>query len=145
MPELTVEIPKLRISSWQRAEKLAESYVRLNSAMERIEEAFREFATEHKREVGRQRQLGDVVLCFRKVSPAVVAKPTDTATAFLVAGYRHLVVRKWYILKAEVKEFLKKANAETVQEFADHGLSIRAGSEIFELKLAKESDEEEEE
>jgi hypothetical protein len=145
MPELTVEVPKLRIASWQRAEALAESYVKLNSAMERIEEAFKEFAQEHKREIGRERQIGGVTLKFRKVAQAVVAKPKETAVAFLAMNYRKLVVKAWTILTGEVKAFLKTADLATVQEFADHGISLRDAYEVFELKLAREADSEDEE
>lgn len=126
----------MQLKTWEDAETAGTEFAELSSKLEILKEQLREFCERRHDNVGKARLLGPVLVGFRKV-PANVAVDND-GYEWLCDKYARYIITVEEPNRAGLREFLR-AHPELRGPFASAGVIYRDTTEVFYLKLARET------
>ena len=130
----------MELKTWEDAETAGTEFAELTSQLEILKEQLREFCQSRHDAVGKARVLGPVLVGFRKEAAAVVISDRPSAIRFLKHTDRDNYLRTVEeIDRARLKKFMAKlATTLCLDQLRKAGITLRAATEKFYVKLARE-------
>ena len=133
----------MEIKTWEDAEIAAQEYAEATSKLERLTEGLKAFAERRHDQVGKARNLGPVIIGFRKEAEAAVISNQSSAISFLkTKGYASFIKLVQEIDRTKLRNYLSRNGAEELEKLRLAGITLRAATEKFYLKLARNSGKE---
>lgn len=133
----------MEIKTWEDAEIVAGQYAAIYSQLERLTEELKAFAERRHDQVGKARSLGPVIIGFRKEAAAVVIEDEARAISNLKAEvgvheFGRIVQTVQRIDRPYLKKYIGGASEVMLDALINIGIQVRAATEKFYLKLARE-------
>ena len=133
----------MELKTWEDAEIAATEFAELTSQLEIIKEQLRQFCQRRHDAVGKERVLGSVIVGFRREGATVVIADERSAIAALKAvvgidEFGRLVKQIEEIDRPLLKKYFRMATDGVRGELLAIGITLRAATEKFYVKLARE-------
>jgi len=133
----------MELKTWEDAEVAGTEFAELTSQLEILKEQLREFCQSRHDAVGKARVLGPVIVGFRKEAATVVLEDERSAIAGLKAvvgvhEFDRLVKQIEQLDRPLVKTYFRAASEVVRGELLEIGITLRAATEKFYVKLARE-------
>lgn len=136
----------MELKTWEDAETAGTEFAELTSQLELLKEQFREFCARRHDAVGEARLLGPVLVGFRQEAATVIVEDEPMAISCLkgVVGaheFGRLVKQVQKLDRPLLKTYFRAATEATRGALVEIGISLRAATEKFYVKLARETKE----
>jgi phage host-nuclease inhibitor protein Gam len=130
----------MELRTWEDAEAAAAEYLRLHSQLELLSEKLKEFAEARRDKLARPRDLGGLLIGFRKEPPTVAIADRERALLFLKKDMDgQFIETVEEIDRAALRDFLLSgASRNCLDVLREHGISLRPATLKFFLKLARQ-------
>lgn len=132
----------MELKTWEDAEVAGTEFAELTSQLEILKEQLREFCARRHDAVGKARLLGPVLVGFRKEAATVVVEDEPTAISALKAvvgahEFGRLVKQVQELDRPLLKTYFRAASEYVRGELLEIGITLRAATEKFYVKLAR--------
>jgi hypothetical protein len=137
----------MQLKTWEDAEVAGTEFAELTSQLEILKEQLREFCERRHDNIGKARLLGPVLMGFRKEAATVVVEDEPMAISALkgVVGtheFGRLVKQVEELDRPLLKTYFRAASEAVRGELLEIGITLRAATEKFYVKLARQNSDE---
>jgi phage host-nuclease inhibitor protein Gam len=131
----------MELKTWEDAEVAGTEFAELTSQLEILKEQLREFCERRHDAVGKARVVGPVLVGFRKEAACVAISDQPSAIRFVKRALADSYIRTIEeIDRRRLKNFMQKLAGEArLDQLREAGITLRAATEKFYVKLARDS------
>ena len=132
----------MELKTWEDAEIAGKEFAELTSQLEILKEQLREFCQSRHDAVGKARVVGPVLVGFRKEAATVIVEDEPMAISALkgvvgVYEFGRLVRQVEELDRPLLKTYFRAASEAVRGELLEIGITLRAATEKFYVKLAR--------